>query len=368
MRVERDIAGITLPFVVGVGLTLYAGHSSLIRSGWSAALAFSIITAAVLFLLHPCHRHASRLTLRTSAALCLAACGALCGISSGLLTSGIPYLTDHFGRWGIATGHVIDAAGFTDPDTNAIIKALIIGDRSDMPDHITEAFRKSGASHILALSGLHLGIIYGILSKSLSVIGNSSQAKRIRSTLTVIICGLYTLATGAGASITRAFIFILTGEAARLSGRFRSTGSILMTALLIHLVIDPAAIRDVGFQLSYAAMAGVAFIFPWLKGFWPQEVKFRKFRNPLKCIWETVALSISCQITTGPLAYVYFGTFPVHFLLTNLIAMPLTGLIILAAVLTVMLTAAGWCPEMLLRATEALVTALSEALNIIASM
>jgi competence protein ComEC len=115
-------------------------------------------------------------------------------------------------------------------------------------------------------------------------------------------------------------------------------------------------------------MAGVAFIFPWLKGFWPQDVKFRKFRDPLKWIWETAALSISCQITTGPLAYVYFGTFPVHFLLTNLIAMPLTGLIIPAAVLTVMLTAAGWCPEMLLRATEALVTALSEALNIIASM
>ena len=368
MRVERDIAGITLPFVVGVGLTLYAGHSSLIRSGWSAALAFSIITAAALFLLHPCHRHASRLTIRTSAALCLAACGALCGISSGLLSSGIPYLTDHFGRWGIATGHVIDAAGFTDPDTNAIIKALIIGDRSDMPDHITEAFRKSGASHILALSGLHLGIIYGILSKSLSVIGNFSQAKRIRSTLTVIICGLYTLATGAGASITRAFIFILTGEAARLTGRFRSTGSILMTALLIHLVIDPAAIRDVGFQLSYAAMAGVAFIFPWLKGFWPQEMKFRKFRDPLKWIWETAALSISCQITTGPLAYVYFDTFPVHFLLTNLIALPLTAIIIPSAILTTILHHLGICPDLVISATEKLTFILRECLEIIASL
>ena len=73
------------------------------------------------------------------------------------------------------TGEMIDSIRFSNPDTNAIIKALIIGDRTDIPKHITEAFRESGASHILALSGLHLGIIYGILTKLLSVLETDLQ-------------------------------------------------------------------------------------------------------------------------------------------------------------------------------------------------
>ena len=79
-------------------------------------------------------------------------------------------------------------------------------------------------------------------------------------------------------------------------------------------------------------------------------------------------MSISCQITTGPLAWFYFGTFPVHFLLTNLIAIPLTGLIIPTALAVLLLSALGICPEMLLRACEMLVTALSQALEIISVM
>ena len=282
-----------------------------------------------------------------------------------------------FMTWGTATGEAIDRIRFTDPDTNAIIKALIIGDRSDIPRHVTDAFRESGASHILALSGLHLGIIYGILTRLLSFMGNSPAARLARSLATVLTCGLYTLATGAGASIVRAFIFILFAEAARLHGRFRSTGTVLMSALLVHLVIDPPAIREVGFQLSYAAMAGIAFIFPWLKGFWPEDTSeksswmagiLKHSPRPLRWIWTTASMSIACQITTGPLAWFYFGTFPVHFLLTNLIAIPLTGLIIPVALLTLMLSVCGICPDMISRACEMLVTALSQALEIISLM
>ena len=79
-------------------------------------------------------------------------------------------------------------------------------------------------------------------------------------------------------------------------------------------------------------------------------------------------MSIACQITTAPLAWYYFGTFPVHFLLTNLIALPLTGLIIPLAILTLTLSVFGICPEMISRACEMLVTALSQALDIISAM
>lgn len=106
----------------------------------------------------------------------------------------------------------IDRMGFTHPDTGAIIKALLTGDRGNIPKTVTEAFRNSGASHILALSGLHLGIIYTIVSKAFALIGNSPLAKRTRSVAIILLCGTYTMATGAGASISRAFLFIFLGR------------------------------------------------------------------------------------------------------------------------------------------------------------
>jgi competence protein ComEC len=290
-------------------------------------------------------------------------------MTAEILSVGKPYLgifMDNIGELGRNTGRLIDGIDFRNTETNAIIKALIIGERTDIPGHITEAFRESGASHILALSGLHLGIIYGILARISSIFGNTSLAKTIRSVFIVMTCGLYTLATGAGPSITRAFIFILIRETAKMTGRSVTLTGVLMTSLMIHLTINPQALREVGFQLSYAAIGGIAFIFPWLRDFWPK--KDGGFKGPIRWVWETAALSISCQITTGPIAYLYFRSFPMHFLLTNLIALPLTGLIIPVSLLTLCLHTCGICPDILLRATEMLVTALSEALTIISLM
>ncbi len=371
MKVEREIAGIAVPFAAGVAFMSWYGNFILPCQALASALTFLIIAALVITLLHPNHKSFTSLKIRIMAGLCMVLCGILCVITSDITSVGrtIPgSIMEHIRSLGLVTGATIDRIDFTDPDTNAIIKALIIGDRSDIPRHIRDAFSRSGASHILALSGLHLGMIYGILNVSLTALGNSPASKSLRSAIIVSTCGIYTLATGAGASIVRAFIFILLGETAKVTGRFRSTGTLLMASMLIHLTVTPEAIREVGFQLSYAAMAGIAFIFPMLQGFWPEENGSIRMKGPLKWIWTTAALSISCQITTGPLAYLHFGTFPMYFLLTNLIALPLTGIIIPAAVAVTLLTAVGWCPEILARATEALVTALSEALEIISLM
>lgn len=364
------MAGIALPFAAGAASVLWFMHPLCAWVHLTSALAFSAILVCVMLLLHPWHKSASSTILRTIIGICMASCGILCALTSEVMSAGSPILggfMDSVGVLGTRTGKMIDDIGFRNPDTNAIIKALITGDRTDIPRHITEAFRQSGASHILALSGLHLGIIYGILSKLLTVLGNSSAARIARSCAIVTACGLYTLATGAGASIVRAFLFILIGETARICGRFRSTGTVLMSAILIHLTLSASSLREVGFQLSYTAMAGIAFIFPWLRSFWPER-RAGMMPRPLEWIWNTAAMSISCQMTTGPLAYIYFGTFPLHFLLTNMIALPLTGMIIPTALLTLVLSASGICPDIVLKVSEALVTALSEALSIIAVM
>lgn len=242
---------------------------------------------------------------------------------------------------------------FGNRDTRALLYALLTGDRSMMARSTIRAFRASGASHILALSGLHLGIIYAILTRILSVIGNSRIAYRIRAFLAICACGLFTLMTGAGPSITRAFLFIALNETARLHPeRKRKPLNIYCAALTMQLSFSPLALTTIGFQLSYLAMLGIYILYPRLESWYGPHPKF----DPMKRIWNSMAMSLSCQLFTGPLVWLRFGTFPIHFLLTNLLAIPITEALIISA-----LTGQAGL-------TDRLVELLTRTLEIIASM
>ena len=374
MNVARDIAGFTIPFTFGVLLTVYAGTSFcngpiILISIVPAVLALS--STALLM------RRSIRLETHVIQGLvitCACLCGALSGISGLIQGIELPAsaIEDVALGFCIRMQEAIARIPFSSPDTGSLIQALLTGERGSLTRDITEAFRDSGASHILALSGLHLGIIYGILHRVLSLFGNSVHARYLRSVIIIISCGFYTIATGAGPSIVRAFLFILLGETARLTGRKFSLSQLLLSALLIQLIFSPLSIRSIGFQLSYMAIAGIAFIYPRLKGFWPSDEAStsagKLLGNGMKRIWNHLALSISCQITTAPLAYLYFGTFPLNFLLTNLLALPLTGILIPSSLLTLVLSDAGRCPEILLSTTESLAQAMIRSLHVIASM
>ena len=366
MRVEREIAGFAFPFAAGVFAAVLSGSSPCIIKPTYHTIALAGTLLSALLLLHPLRRNWDTRFQWCIISCCALACGAFIGISGiemGISAVGsdgwLSRMALHIGR---QTEEMIDCIGFKDSSTNAVIKALLTGNRSDIPSEVASAFRDSGASHILALSGLHLGIIYGIFSRILSCFGNSVEIRHARSVLIMLACGLYTLATGAGPSITRAYIFIVLKETAEMTGRDVSLKTILATALMLHLAFNPSAAASIGFQLSYAAMLGIAFIFPYLRNIWRNEWKW------LKWIWESAALSISCQLTTGPLAYYYFGTFPQYFLMTNLLALPLAGFIIPMALLTTVLTSFGWCPEIIVTSTEWLTQALLSTLSIISSM
>ena len=371
MKEVRDFAGFVLPFTAGIALASYLIPTD-IRVLQSAALAALVLTSALLLILiHPSGNTQDDKILRIIIISIGACCGAFIALSRGITDM----CSDEWQTWeaaaraGRGIGTSIDGIPFRHGHTNAIIKALIIGERSGIPHEISEAFRNSGASHILALSGFHLGIIYGILSAALSVIGNTERSKRLRSALTVAFCGFYTLATGAGASITRAFLFVVLKETARLTHRYTGTARILLSAMLVQLVFSPSSIKSASFQLSYAAMAGIALIYPRLRKLWPGDGKDDGIAiKGARWLWESAALSISCQLTTGPLAWLYFRSFPQHFLLTNLIALPLTSLLIPLSLLTLILHGTGHCPDPVIMITEYLVTALTRSLEVISSM
>lgn len=372
MKAEREIAGIALPFAAGTVASVNLGMVHFSSHLPATALSFLAIISALTYLLFS-REDVPAMSGRLAMATAMTACGWICGITGTILAaSQIPsqgWLETAALDLCSRTEATIDSIPFHKEETGQIVKALITGEKSGIPENIKEAFRDSGASHILALSGLHLGIIYGILRSLLLFIGNSSKAEGIKSAFIVLVCGFYTLATGSGPSIMRAFTFITIGEYARFRKYKMSLPIVLMSALMIQMILSPTSVTEIGFQLSYAAVAGIAFIFPILQGWWPGDRKDDTFMiRCIRWIWDSAAISISCQMTTFPLAYIYFRSFPVHFILTNIIAIPLCGIIIPSALLTILLHSIGWCPEIITRASELLITALSEALNVISSM
>ena len=291
--------------------------------------------------------------------------GAFCALADafpGVETATFPE------RWAASLGKrakdFIDSIPFPSEGTVPLLKALLTGDRSGLSRETIQVFRESGGAHLLALSGLHIGILYLFLSRLLWPLGNSPRARGIRYVLTVLAAALFTLVTGASPSIVRAFLFIFINETARISGRPRNVLRVLSTALLVQLVLDPSAITSVGFQLSYLAMAGIFILYPRLEAWWPKGPRI----DPLRKVWQAAALSISCQAFTGPLAWYRFHTFPTYFLLTNLLAMPVTTLLMGTAVTTLVLQGIGCCPAFLIQVTDVLCNALTWLLQVISSM
>ena len=258
---------------------------------------------------------------------------------------------------------------FPHGETNALLLALLTGRRERLDRATVQSFRSAGAAHILALSGLHLGIIYLILSKLLFFFGNSRTAWILRSTLVVGLSAWFTIMTGANPSTVRALLFIALAETARnCPGRRSSPVGIWCAALLIQLCLKPGIIVSAGFQLSYLAMLGIFLLYPVLKGLYPGSGSPAEGWDPVRRIWNSMALAISCQCFTSPLSWLRFHSFPQYFLLSNLIAMPLTGCLIAGGLACTALEAAAKSPRLLTQAVDWIAVALMRSLEIIAGM
>jgi len=320
MVVEKDIVAISIPFSAGVVMAAFwpPGSDAL----WAVAAGSCLAAAWLLYSL-------SRRGDRTGAALLLfLLLGVLCGSAGGLLPAAPR------GAWSPAERALgallrrIGGMGFAHPSTGALLEALLAGQRDGLDPATVEAFRAAGASHLLALSGLHLGILYGILQRGLAVLGRSRPALVARSAAAVGASFFYLVMTGASPSLVRAFLFILLNELARhLPGRRVRPQNVFCAALTLQLALTPAVVRSPGFQLSYLAMLGIITLFPRIEAWYPAGVRF----DPLRRIWSGIALALSCQAFTAPLAWLRFHTFPKYFLLTNLAALPLTEGFLLSA-------------------------------------
>ena len=398
MTETADIKPLALAFTFGAAsgllLSRISMHAAYISSATSllAALTLTVITSVD-------RRQAEILLLFLTA-------GVFCAATSTLTSLGAVAGKPLFAGLAADFRSMISSIPFPHEGTAPLVNALLTGDRSSLDSSVMNSFRDSGASHILALSGLHLGIIYGILLKVTSIFGKHPTVKAVRSLIIISLCGIYTLATGASPSLVRAFLFILVNETARLTHRSNNPLRVYCAALFIQTAINPQVISSTGFQLSYLAMAGIFLLYPALKKWYPQEeaagdmliekgagltesdglegvmidkgccrasrcwtswMKTIVSAAPRK-IWDAAALTISCQVFTGPLAWWKFGTFPKYFLLTNLLSLPLTSAVMLLSVSTSVLFAIGICPDFLISLTDNSASLLLFIMKVISSM
>ena len=362
---ENFIGWLSLPFTIGVlfGLALLG------KVGIPSWVRLSICAATIpVIILWTMASRPGGFRWRT-AGQCF-----LLGFSCVLIHSMLPSLDMETWLENLAAGccsrlkELIASLDLAHSESAALLTALLTGDRSGLSRELVQTFRTSGASHILALSGLHLGIICIVISKCLSLLGRSPAARYARAFTTVVLCWFYCLMTGAGPSLVRALLFVCVGELAGLNAR-RQVGGVrtLLCALMIQLAIRPESALQAGFQLSYLATTGIALCFPVLRSLFP-VLRSLYAARPLKRVWDMAALTLSCQIFTAPWCYVLFGTLPRHFLLTNLIAIPLTTLAVGTGVIALVLSAIGLCPHFLTLTLDALLHALLSAMAIIARM
>ncbi len=203
----------------------------------------------------------------------------------------------------------------------ALVQALILGDRSFLDAETTSAFGNSGAMHVLAVSGLHIGIILQMilfLLKSFSKFISKNQALIIA----LLLIWIYTFISGLSASVLRSTFMFSVLAISQVSGKtYNQTNGLFFTGFIL-LIINPFFLFDIGFQLSFLAMVGIFWFYQPISKSWFIKNKW------LRKVWEGTAVGLAAQITTVPLTLYYFHQFPNYFILTNIGLMLSTGLIL----------------------------------------
>lgn len=207
------------------------------------------------------------------------------------------------------------------PDEAAVVRGMVLGDRSRIPEELDEAFQRSGITHVLAISGQHVAILAAMIY---FVLRGFAVPIRICVPITLALIWLYILVAGAPPSAIRAGVVATLVLAARFFGLQVSPLHFMTTMLAAVLAYNPMLIYSTGFQLSVAAVFGILLLRKPLKSF-VENTLFRPLKKPPEAISNLLAVSLAAQVATAPIIAASFGTVSVIGVLTNLVAVPLSG-------------------------------------------
>ena len=235
--------------------------------------------------------------------------------------------------------------GISGPELGTL-SALTLGYREDLDPDIKRSFQRSGASHVLAVSGLHTGIIYTVILSLLTGFGllkplYEDRKRRIANGIIVIILlACYALLTGLSPSVCRSVLMLSLVELAYMSYRRPKALNIIAAAAFIILILRPNDLFSVSFQLSFAAIISIIFFYRYFKRLIPVPIN-AWYGNILVDLRDTLAVSLAVQIGTLPITLYYFHQICNYFILTNIVVIPLASIITLFAFATLTI---GWIP------------------------
>jgi competence protein ComEC len=202
----------------------------------------------------------------------------------------------------------------------AVGSALILGYRDAVTDEVKDAYIGTGSMHILAVSGMHILLIFNAFDWILSFYKTGSRRFRwTKAGVAVVLIWVFTLLTGAGASVLRAAVMSTFLALSNGWGRKVSIYNVLAASAFVLLLWNPFWLFDVGFQLSYFAVIGIAYGQPKIR-------KLLIFKNKIaNWAWEATAVGLAAQLVVTPISLYYFHQFPTYFWLSGLLAVPVSS-------------------------------------------
>ncbi|WP_026754991.1 ComEC/Rec2 family competence protein [Sediminibacter sp. Hel_I_10] len=226
-------------------------------------------------------------------------------------------------------------------DELAIINALILGQRQDMSKVVYDTFVNAGVIHILAVSGLHVGIVLWLFSILLKPLERFKYGKTFNFALLIILLWSFALIAGLSASITRAVTMFTIITFATYLKKPTNIYNTLAISMLLLLLFKPMFLFDVGFQLSYVAVFAIVSIQPLLYRLWQPKWKLTNY------FWNILTVTMAAQLGVAPLALYYFHQFPALFFISNMAIVPFLGGILALGILVIVLAVLNVLPNVI---------------------
>jgi len=254
----------------------------------------------------------------------------------------------------------LEKANFNNEEMNVAL-ALILGQQQDISSDIIQDYQYSGATHILSVSGLHVGFIMLFINFILKPIPNTRKGSLIKLISILLSLGAFAIISGLSPSVLRSvvmFSFLAIGNHLRRSGSIYHT---LLVSMLLILLCEPYFLFDVGFQLSYLALFFIVWLQPLLKQIWTPKHKIQT------TIWNALTVSFAAQIGTLPLCLYYFHQFPGLFFVTNIVIIPILSFIMIAGIIVMILAIFMSPPAIIIEVFEKSIYLLNKTIHIVAS-
>jgi competence protein ComEC len=221
------------------------------------------------------------------------------------------------------------------PGSISLLKAVCLGDRSGLSEDLQQSYSMAGGMHVLAVSGLHVGLIWWVLNRVFSFMVRLGKREIYRAVLISLILWGYAYATGFSSSVSRSVTMFTFYSLSRIIQHRGHPVNAILVSMFMLILIHPGRLLEVGFQLSYTAILSIVSLNPVIARIWRPGNRLSRW------CWEATGVSLAAQMGTLPLVIFYFHQVPVYALLTNLIVVPLLSCIITIFVVAAPLAGIG---------------------------